>query len=186
MRAQTMRATRHGAKALNALNKSAERKRPAYLGAGVYAFVAVIGGLWFGLVTTPLMAAGKKVDPATVTRPSGSNLIELSDQAAALKQGEKLFDSLKLSENGLTCKSCHFKYEAYEKTFLEPYPHAVGMAAKRAGMDQVTADEMVQLCLVVTMDSEPLGWQTPELAALTLYVLDQQRDFQAKSKSKSE
>ncbi|MEQ8825529.1 MAG: hypothetical protein RIC14_14265 [Filomicrobium sp.] len=125
----------------------------------------------------PANAGGKKVDAAVVTRPADVGPYTAPDGDKLLAEGKKLFDSLKISENGLTCKSCHFKYEAYEESFLLPYPHAVGMAKKRAGMDAVEADEMVQLCLVITMDSKPLPWESRELAALTAYVLDQQRGF---------
>ena len=126
------------------------------------------------------MAEGKRVDPKMVTRPPGTELKLPADTSALLPVGEKLFDSLKLSENGLTCKSCHFKYEAYEESFLKPYPHAVGMAKKRAGLDSVHADEMNQLCLVVTMDSKPLPWDSEELRALTAYVLKQQKVYRQK------
>jgi len=90
-------------------------------------------------------------------------------------------DSLQLSENGLTCKSCHFELEAYEATFRMPYPHAVGMAMKRAGLAKVEADEMVQLCLVVTMDSKPLPWQSRDLAALKAFVLEERQRYRQKS-----
>lgn len=140
--------------------------------------------LGVGLVffaSSPASWAGKKVDPATVTRPAGMTLDLPKDTKALLPLGEKLFDSLKLSENGLTCKSCHFKFEAYEESFKKPYPHAVGMAKKRAGLDSVHVDEMNQLCLVVTMDSKPLPWGSQELLALTAYVLEQQKDFRKRS-----
>lgn len=129
----------------------------------------------------PAKAEGKRVDPKTVMRPAGTELQLPADTSALLPVGEKLFDSLKLSENGLTCKSCHFKLEAYEESFREPYPHAVGMAKKRAGLDSVHADEMNQLCLVVTMDSKPLPWGSEELRALTAYVLEQQQEFRNRS-----
>jgi cytochrome c peroxidase len=131
------------------------------------------------LALSDAQAGERKVDPKLVTRPAGTTLLATDNDGQALSIGEKLFDSLQLSENGLTCKSCHYKYEAYEKSFKAPYPHAVGMAKKRAGLDQVEADEMVQLCLIVTMDSKPLDWQSSELAALTAYVLKQQREFSA-------
>ncbi len=121
--------------------------------------------------------AEKRVDPNTVQRPTDYTALQATDEKELKAEGEKLFDSLKLSENGLTCKSCHFKLEAYDESFKSPYPHPVGMAKRRAGLEQVHADEMVQLCLVVTMDSQPLPWDSRELAALTAYVLQQQVDF---------
>jgi len=146
-----------------------------------YVLLTAGAGLSLALAP-PASRAGKTVDPDTVSRPAGTSLpaSNLADPVLVAK-GEALFDSLQLSENGLTCKSCHYKFEAYTETFLKPYPHAVDMAAKRAGLDQVDADEMVQLCLVVTMDSKTLAWDSEDLAALTAYVLQQQRDFQASS-----
>lgn len=121
--------------------------------------------------------AEKRVDPKAVQRPADFTPLQFPDETALKAEGEKLFDSLQLSENGLTCKSCHFKLEAYAESFKSPYPHPVGMAKRRAGLKQVHEDEMVQLCLVVTMDSNPLPWDSRELAALTAYVLQQQVDF---------
>lgn len=143
----------------------------------IMSFILAAGLLPLSVVG--VQSSERTVDPALVTRPAGTELFKADDDAALLAEGERLFDSLKLSENGLTCKSCHFRLEAYESSFREPYPHAVGMASKRAGLAQVHADEMVQLCLVVTMDSVPLDWASRELAALTAYVLAQQADYRA-------
>ncbi len=148
-------------------------------------FLIVACSALVALFGASAVRAGKTVDPATVTRPADLKPPVATDDADVLAKGEKLFDSLQLSENGLTCKSCHFRLEAYEESFREPYPHGVGMAKKRAGLDAVHADEMVQLCLVVTMDSVPLAWGSPDLSALTAYVLDQQRDFIARGEPAS-
>ena len=53
------------------------------------------------------------------------------------------------------------------------------MAKDRAGMDEVTAAEMVQLCMVVPMQAEPLPWDSDELKALVAYVKDEQQRFAA-------
>ncbi len=129
------------------------------------------------LTAEPAVSQELKVDPISVTRPEGTKRFVSDDKTALLADGEKLFDSLKISENGLTCKSCHYKFEQYQSSFKTPYPHAVGMAKKRAGLDAVGAEQMVQLCLTVTMDSKPLAWSSRELAALKAYVLQQQKDF---------
>ena len=62
-------------------------------------------------------------------------------------------------------------------SFAEPYPHAVAMAKDRAGLDQVTAAEMVQLCMVIPMAAEPLDYGSLELAALTAHVEQLQAGF---------
>ena len=62
-------------------------------------------------------------------------------------------------------------------SFAEPYPHPVQMAKDRAGLDQVTAAEMVQLCMVIPMQAEPLDYGSIELAALTAYVEQLQGGF---------
>ncbi len=131
----------------------------------------------FGSFFSGAAFAEKRVDPKTVQRPANYTPMQVPDEAELKAEGEKLFDSLQLSENGLTCKSCHFNLEGYAESFKSPYPHPVGMAERRAGLEQVHEDEMVQLCLVVTMDSKPLPWDSRELAALTAYVLQQQVDF---------
>ena len=62
-------------------------------------------------------------------------------------------------------------------TFAEPYPHPVAMASDRLLVDEVTAAEMVQLCMAVPMNAEPLDYSSVELAALTAYVLELQKGF---------
>lgn len=57
-----------------------------------------------------------------------------------------------------------------EATFAEPYPHYVAMAEDQTGMDEVTAAEMVQFCMVVLMRSDPLPYDSQELASLTACV----------------
>jgi hypothetical protein len=69
---------------------------------------------------------------------------------------------------------------AYNDTFEQPFPHFVQMAKDRAGLDQVNAAEMVQLCMVVPMAAEPLAWDSPELAALVAYVEDERERFAAR------
>jgi hypothetical protein len=53
------------------------------------------------------------------------------------------------------------------------------MAKQRAGLDEVTAAEMVQLCMVIPMGAQPLVWNSVELAALAAYVEDIQQGFDA-------
>ena len=55
-------------------------------------------------------------------------------------------------------------------TFAQPYPHQVAMPLQMSGVDQVSAAEMVQFCMVNPMMAEPLAWDSRELAALVAYV----------------
>jgi hypothetical protein len=51
------------------------------------------------------------------------------------------------------------------------------MPEERSGVAQVALDEMVQVCMVVPMASKPLPWESKELAALTVYAQEVQKDF---------
>ena len=62
-------------------------------------------------------------------------------------------------------------------SFAEPYPHSVAMAKDRAGLEEVTAAEMVQLCMAIPMAASPLDYESVELAALTAKVMDLQKTF---------
>lgn len=67
--------------------------------------------------------------------------------------------------------------QGYRDTFQMAYPHRVAMGENMFGMEQVHADEMVQLCMVVPMADEPLGWDSEELSALSAYVVELQRRY---------
>lgn len=41
------------------------------------------------------------------------------------------------------------------------------LASDQFGMDQVHADEMVQVCMVAPMEAEPLEWGSEELTSLS-------------------
>lgn len=100
-----------------------------------------------------------------------------TDELVAM--GEQLFNDKSLSGAGATaCATCHMGgYGMMNASFAEPYPHFVKMAKERAGVDQVTAAEMIQLCMVIPMQNDPLDWNTVELAALAEYVTSLQKGF---------
>ena len=62
-------------------------------------------------------------------------------------------------------------------TFARPYPHYVAMPHQMAGVDEVTAAEMVQFCMLQPMGTDPLPWNFRELKALTAYVEHIQAGF---------
>lgn len=117
-------------------------------------------------------------DAAELTQPDGWSLPE-GDRAALVARGAELFADDSLGETGSSCSTCHTDFENYNDTFLEPYPHQVAMGVNMFDMDEVTAAEMVQLCMVVPMGTDPLAWDSEELAALTAYVEDEQERFAA-------
>jgi hypothetical protein len=96
-----------------------------------------------------------------------------------IAMGEELFNDVALSGAGATaCSTCHTGgYGMMNAGFAEPYPHKVEMAEQRAGLSEVTAAEMVQLCMVIPMANEPLDWNSVELASLTEYVTSLQEGF---------
>ncbi len=121
-------------------------------------------------------------DAADVTQPEGWALPE-GDRAALVARGAALFDDPSIGESGAactTCTTCHTDFENYNDTFLQPYPHGVAMGQNMFAMDEVTAVEMVQLCMVVPMATEPYAWDSDDLAALTAYVEDEQERFIAR------
>ncbi|MDZ4098108.1 MAG: cytochrome c peroxidase [Methylophilaceae bacterium] len=124
-------------------------------------------------------AAGERVDPKLVTRPKGSKPYKGNYQAL-VKEGEKLWNSTKLSANGaMSCATCHTGGAMFQATFAQPYPHWVQMAHDRSNIQSVTLEEMVQFCMVVPMQAKPLAWDSRELAALTAYTAEVQKKFKA-------
>ena len=104
-----------------------------------------------------------------------------------LTKGEQLWNDPSLGNSKLACSSCHKNNVArFKKTFLEPYLHMVKMAKKKAKLDEVSAEGMVQLCMVVPMKTEPLPWNSVELAALTTYMQEVvQADYVSKKGPKN-
>jgi hypothetical protein len=99
-----------------------------------------------------------------------------------VEAGAALFEDTSLSADGSTsCSTCHSGLRSYKETFREPYPHEVGMATARAGLGEITAETMVQLCMMVPMGADPLPWGSRELAALSAYVKDERERFAAEA-----
>ena len=129
----------------------------------------------------PCAAAMGKIDASKIEQ--GYNELNASGHSASelVAMGEQLWNDKSLSKAGTTsCLTCHVnKYGMMNESFSEPYPHTVAMAKERAGLDKVTAAEMVQLCMVIPMQNEPLDWNSVELAALTGYVESIQSGYKA-------
>lgn len=126
----------------------------------------------------PCAAAQATIDPAKVMQGDRELSSGGNSPAQLIAMGRDLWNDKSLSGPGTTaCATCHVNYQLMNATFAEPYPHTVQMAKDRAGLEQVTAAEMVQLCMVIPMMNEPLDWGSVELAALSAYVEDIQKDF---------
>lgn len=140
----------------------------------------VLGGL-----SAILLIAGhagswaQELDPTLVTQPPGVDL-KAGNSDELVAAGADLYNDETLGTSGLACMSCHEDFGNYNGTFNEPYPHFVQMAKGKAGLDEVNAAEMVQLCMVVPMATDPLPWDSPELAALVAYVQDERERFIAR------
>lgn len=121
-------------------------------------------------------AAAQSVDPKKVTQPEGTQLHQ-GPQSELVAKGKELFNDPSIGESGLACTNCHQDYGQYKDTFKKPYPHFVNIAKGKAGLDEVSAAEMVQLCMVVPMQTDPLPWKSEDLAALAAYVEDVRKRF---------
>ena len=126
-----------------------------------------------------MSASALAQDAADLTQPEGWALPD-GDRAALVARGAELYDDPSIGESGSACTTCHTDFENYNDTFLQPYPHGVAMGQNMFQMDEVTAVEMVQLCMVVPMATKPYAWDSDDLAALTAYVEDEQERFIAR------
>ena len=125
----------------------------------------------------PCSAGDAPVPKASeVTRPAGTKPFS-GDRAALVELGKKLYSDTNLSTNEMSCASCHTDMAAFNATFKKNYPHLVQMTKDVSRMDEITAEGMVQYCLIRPMMSKPLPWDSKELAALTAYVEEVQKEY---------
>lgn len=135
----------------------------------------IVAAAW--LVGTGANAQEHKA--SEITRPAG--VAPFSAPAGELLAlGEKLFLDEKLSTNKMSCNTCHAGLQQYNESFKAAYPHRMGMGVDMFGVEKVSAEQAVQLCMLVPMEAKTLDWKSRELAALTAYVLKVQKDFMAK------
>ena len=117
---------------------------------------------------------------AGISRPEGTKPYE-GDQAELVAEGEKLWNDTSLSTNGLSCATCHAGYNTLSESFAKPYPHTISMVTNQVGKEiEVSAEQIVQFCMVSPMANDPLPWESRELAALTAYVLEYQKGYKPK------
>ena len=118
----------------------------------------------------PCGGALGRIEPSRFQEPEGVSVASRKS-AALVAQGEALWSSREISNGGAACADCHRNdYTLINATFAEPYPHFVQMVEQRASVKEVNAAEMVNFCMMAAMNSDPLAWDSEELAALTAYV----------------
>lgn len=136
--------------------------------------------LLLGVAATLMACAG--IDPQEVTRGQNQTVYQ-GDRSELVKYGGQLWNDPKLGNSGLACQSCHMNGAQFKPSFKVPYPHKVRMASGKAGLTEIDAEQMVQLCMKLPMKAEPLPWDSRELAALSAYIDDVvQPEFAARHK----
>ena len=118
-------------------------------------------------------AAGAKA--SDFVQPKGVRIAKAT--AALASRGEKLWNDPSLSSNGLACATCHVGGSQMNASSAKPYPHRVAMVSQQSGVSEVNTAEMIQFCMLTPMASDPLPWDSVELAALTAHVQALQKDF---------
>ena len=129
------------------------------------------GVLLFSVVISGCMTFNATVPSDWVVREPLSKAYETDNQQELIDFGKTLWWDKTLSPVGKSCASCHSGGEAFQASFADPFPHRVEMASDLAKLESVTAEEMVQLCMLASMESKPLPWDSKELAALALYIV---------------
>lgn len=112
--------------------------------------------------------------PSSVTRPADSKPFA-GEPAKLLEVGAARHDDTRLSPIGRSCNTCHLEEDSYNATFNGPYPHYVRSVRWKTGLGEITAEGMVQFCMVSAMGAKPLPWDSETLAALTAFVLERHR-----------
>jgi hypothetical protein len=113
--------------------------------------------------------AGGGVQAKRFQQPADVKLAAPS--ARLIARGEELWKDPSIGKSGLACATCHVdRYAQMNPSFAGPYPHAVAMPKQMSGVAEVNAAEMVNFCMLTPMASEPLAWDSEELAALAAWV----------------
>lgn len=114
------------------------------------------------------------INPGSVSRPANSQPFA-GDPAKLLAAGIARHGDTSLSRNGRSCNTCHLEADSYLATFNKPFPHFVQSVRLKTGLDKITAEGMVQFCMVSALGTKPLPWDSETLAALTAFVLERHK-----------
>ena len=129
---------------------------------------AVVGFALLSFASTVLIGCGGSSNSSD-DAPKFSTKVEL---------GKQLYSDKNLSRDGnQSCATCHNDGAGYNATFAKAYPHSVAMAKNIFGIESVHLDEMIQICMVQPMATEPLEWSGAQLAALTQYMASVQKQL---------
>lgn len=132
---------------------------------------AFLLGSVVGLHNVPVAAQSPRIPPSDVTRPTGTTaFVAPVDKLGAI--GTARHGDTSLSPQGLSCNSCHAEADSYNATFKKPWPHFVESVKTKTGLDAITAEGMVQFCMISAMGGRPLAWDSEALAGLTAFVLE--------------
>lgn len=123
------------------------------------------------LMVVPDQALSQQIPPSDVVRPAGTKPFA-ADAAKLLTTGTQRHGDTSLSPAGRSCNTCHLEADSYNATFKKPWPHPVQSVKAKTGLHAITAEGMVQFCMISAMGTRPLPWDSEILAALTAFVLD--------------
>lgn len=115
-----------------------------------------------------------RIPPSDVTRPANTKVFT-ADAAKLLTTGAMRHGDTSLSASGRSCNSCHADADSYNATFKKPWPHPVASVQAKTGLERITAEGMVQFCMISAMGVRPLPWDSEILAALTAFVLERHK-----------
>jgi hypothetical protein len=138
----------------------------------------VLGGVTAAIVVAVgiggYFAWSKLIWPSNVTRPANSKEFT-GERTNLIKVGTARHGDMSLSPIGRSCNTCHLDENSYNETFNRPFPHYVESVRLKTGLSEITAEGMVQFCMISAMEGRPLDWDSETLAALTAFVLDRHR-----------
>lgn len=135
------------------------------------AALALLGTMLF-TVAQPADSQTSRINPRDVTRPQGTKSFS-AERAGLLASGTKSHGDTALSTvQGRSCNTCHVEADSYNATFKKPWPHFVASVKTKTGLDRITAEGMVQFCMISAMNAKPLAWESETLAGLTAFVLE--------------
>lgn len=141
----------------------------------------IIGTAAAVVLTTATAGFGQsqRIPPGDVTRPAKTFPFK-ADASTLLDTGKLRHADTSLSPVGRSCDTCHLDANSYNATFNKPWPHPVQSVKAKTGLDRITAEGMVQFCMISAMGTRPLAWDSEALAALTAFVLDRHRKVETK------
>lgn len=135
----------------------------------VFAFTAAV--VFAASASAAVRAQSQRIPPSDVVRPTGTKAFS-GNPTELLATGTLRHADTSLSPAGRSCNTCHLEASSYNPTFNKPWPHLVQSVKAKTGLDTITAEGMVQFCMISAMGARPLAWDSETLAALTAFVLD--------------